>query len=93
MEDQNQSVHLTEPEGTAESLSEARHFAILRNFADGTVLKLLPVPVGQSLEMDDNGTRPWLWPLIGTEWHLVEFVREDALATVAPYTVYFAAGA
>lgn len=42
---------------------------------DLTQKKAVPVPCGQSLDFDaDDATRRWLWPVLGSEWHLVEFL-------------------
>ncbi len=55
-----------------------RHVAILRRH-DRTDVKLVPVPAGQSIDMDEHGRRQWLWPHIGTEWHLMDFVALRSL--------------
>ena len=33
---------------------------------------------GQSVDFDEDGaTRRWLWPFIGTEWHLLQIVETE----------------
>jgi hypothetical protein len=54
-----------------------RHLALLRRH-DRTAYKVIPVPLSQSIEME-NGTREWLLPLLGGDHHLVEFFELRAV--------------
>ena len=66
-----------------------KHIAILQKHNDRNIFKLVPVPEGQSLEFDKEGaTRRWLWPHIGNEWHLAEFVELGRVEEVAPYMAW-----
>lgn len=58
---------------TNQSDEKPRFVAILE-MHERTIRKAVLVPPGQSLEMDE-GARRWLHPYIGTEWHLVEFLK------------------
>lgn len=54
-------------------MSEIRMMARLRRH-DRSEERLVPVPAGQSLDLDEGDiTRRWLWPHLGTEWHLIGF--------------------
>ena len=66
--------------------SVPRYVAILNRLDDTGHLKIVPVPDGQSLDMDDQARRPWLHSALGSDYHLVEFVELDALWKVMPYT-------
>lgn len=54
--------------------TETQYVAILRQH-DRTEKKAILVPAGQTLEFDEgDATRRWLWPYLGEEWHLAEFI-------------------
>ena len=55
-------------------MDETRFVAILQRHDSSKETKNVPVPDGQSLDFDEGAaTRRWLWPHLGTEWHLMEF--------------------
>ncbi len=60
--------------------------AIIENH-DRTARRAVLPPVGATKDFDkDYATREWLWPYLGTRWHLVEFldvhiIREDQRST------------
>jgi hypothetical protein len=60
---------------------QSTHVAILeRDDAEGDWRgnhKAVLVPPGQSLDFDDGpgATRKWLYPYLGTEYHLLEFIE------------------
>jgi len=55
------------------------HVAIIRNHDYPNMVRAIKVPDGQSLGFDEDGaTRKWLWPYLGTEWHLIEIVEVEA---------------
>lgn len=72
---------MDENEGRAAATSElsaglgaGRHIALLQRH-DRTQRRTVLVPLGQSLGFDEDGaTRRWLWPYLGTEWHLDGFL-------------------
>jgi hypothetical protein len=53
------------------------HIAIIENH-DRTTKRAILVPKGQSLDFDEGKiTRKWLWPYLGSDWHLVEFLEVE----------------
>lgn len=52
------------------------HVAIIQKH-DTDMRRAVMVPPEQSLDFDPGpgATRRWLWPYLGTEWHLVEFLE------------------
>lgn len=62
---------------------------VLGSLKEPGVFKMFRVPVGQSLEFDeDDATRKWLWPHLGAgEWHLIAFVDKNLLDDTIPYVV------
>ena len=57
-----------------DEIERGRFIALLRNLENPMILKIVPVPGGQSLEFDEgSATRRWLDSDLGSEWHLVSF--------------------
>lgn len=57
-------------------LKSATHVAVIRN-GDLPEKKVVIMPPGQPLGFDPGPgtTRRWLWPYLGSSWHLVEFLE------------------
>lgn len=63
-----------------------RHIAILETHTRPTKKKAIIVPEGQGLDFDEGTEdRKWLWPYIGTKWHLREFIEIICDAQDKPY--------
>lgn len=59
----------------AENARDPTHVAIIE-LHETTKRKAVIVPTDQSLDFDEgDATRRWLWPYLGTDHHLVEFVE------------------
>lgn len=41
--------------------------------------KVVLMPEGHSEDFDEEGTRRWLWPHLGRDYHLVEFVNVEEI--------------
>lgn len=66
---------------------DVSYIALLESH-DYKQLKWVPVPAGQSLDFDDGtATRRWLYPHLGSEWHLLRFVHATDAQWRSPHGV------
>lgn len=74
------AIEATHQPVTARLAKEPVKIALLRkhgydNYPYVSEFKAVVVPKGQSLDFDpDAATRKWLWPHLGTEYHLLGFI-------------------